>query len=199
MTIRPWRLALWATALVVLGAIGGGLVQAAAAPPATTAGGAAAAARGLAKADDAGALLDALAPTADPSTSGAATPAQLLALRDRLEGRFANLRGHLVHGTLTVLDRDGKLVTLQLDHGTLSAGGEGSITIAEAGGSIVTVATAAETRVREDRKPATLAGLKVGDEVVVTSTVAGGSATARLIVVPPASPAAAAPSGADNG
>ncbi|HKB27836.1 MAG TPA: hypothetical protein VKC59_02335 [Candidatus Limnocylindrales bacterium] len=197
MTISPSRLALGVAALVVLGAIGGGLVEAAVAPPAANTDLPTASA--VSSAEDAAGLLEGLALAADPGASGAAVPAQLLALRDRLEGRFANLRGHVVHGTLTVVDRDGKLVNLQLDHGTLSAVGGGSITIAEAGGSRVTVATTVETRVREDRKPATLTGLKVGDEVVVTSTVAGGSATARLIVVPPPGPAAAAPSQAGNG
>ena len=98
-----------------------------------------------------------------------------------------------------MLDRDGKLVTYQLDHGTVSAVGGGSITIAEAGGTSVSVATTAETRVRKGAKPATLADLKVGDEVVVRSTVSGGTATAKLVVVPPDSPAAAAPSSAGNG
>ncbi len=180
MTIPPWRLGLVAGALVVLGAIGAGLVQAAPAPASPRAD----AAAPVATADDAAALLDALALTTDPASSSGAIPAQLLALRDRLEGRLAGLRGHLVHGTLTVLDRDGKLVTLQLDHGTVSAVGGGSITIAEAGGTSVSVATTAQTRVRKDKKPATLADLKVGDEVVVTSTVDGGSATAKRVVVP---------------
>src|SRR5260221_9071409 len=131
MTISPSRLALGVAALVVLGAIGGGLVEAAVAPPAANTDLPTASA--VSSAEDAAGLLEGLALAADPGASGAAVPAQLLALRDRLEGRFANLRGHVVHGTLTVVDRDGRLVNLQLDHGTLSAVGGGSITIAEAG------------------------------------------------------------------
>lgn len=195
MTIPPWRLALAAGALVVLGAIGGGLVQAAATSTALSAD----AAPPVATADDAAALLDSLAMTTDPASSSGAIPAQLLALRDRFGGRLPGLRQHLVHGTLTVLDGDGKLVTLQLDHGTVSAVGSGSITIAEAGGTSVSVATTAGTRVRKEKKPAMLADLKVGDEVVVRSTVDGGSATAKWVVVPPAGPAPAAPSGGGNG
>ena len=198
MTIPHWRLGLAAGVLVVLGAIGGGLVEAAASSTASTAD-VAAPATPIGTANDAAALLDALALTTDPASSSGAIPAQLLALRDRLEGRLAGLRGRLVQGTLTVLDRDGKLVTLQLDHGTVSAVGGGSITIAEAGGTNVSVATTAETRVRREKKPATLADLKVGDEVVVTSTVAGSSATARLVVVPPASPAPATPAAPSDG
>jgi hypothetical protein len=181
MTTPPWRLALAAGALVILGAIGGGLVQAATstAPSADGAATAATAAAG-------------------DLASNSGSPARLLALRDRLEGRLAGLRRHLVHGTLTVLDRNGKLVTYQLDHGTVSAAGGGSITIAEAGGTSISVATTAETRVRKGMKPATLADLKTGDEVVVRSIVSGGTATAKLVVVPPRNPAAAAPTRAGN-
>ena len=192
MTIPRWRLALTAGALVVLGALGGGLVQAAVTPAVPADADAAAA-----SAADKALLLDTVALMSDPTSSGAAMPAQLVALRDRIQGRIANVRGHLVHGTLTVVDRDGKLVTYQVDHGTVSAVGSASITIAEAGGSSVTVSTTSETRVRRDAKPSTLAALKAGDEVVVRSTVAGGSATANLVVVLPARPAAA-PSGGNG-
>jgi hypothetical protein len=83
--------------------------------------------------------------------------------------------------------KDG-LITVQIDGGTISAMGAGSVTIAEKGGGSVTVATDADTRVRRDRKRATPADLKVGDTVHVMSRVAtGGSATAKVIVVPPAS------------
>jgi preprotein translocase subunit YajC len=195
MTIPPWRLALAAGTLVVLGAIGGGLVQAAATLTAPSANPAAQ----VATVDDAADLRDVLALSTDPTSSSKAIPAHLLAVRDRLGGRLAGWRQHLVHATLTVLDRDGKLVTLQLDHGTVASVGSGSITIAEAGGTSITVATTAETRVRKERKPATLADLKVGDEVVVQSIVDGGSPTARWVVVPAERPTAAAPSNGGNG
>jgi hypothetical protein len=198
MTIPRWRLALAAGALVVFGAVGGGFAQAAVAPSAPAAGTDSAAA-----AADGALLLDSLVLASDPTSSGAALPVPLLGVRERLAGRvagrFGNLRDHLVHGTLTVLDRDGKLVSYQLDHGTVSAIGSASITIAEAGGASVTVSTTAETRVRKDSNPSTLANLKTGDEVVVRSTVDGGSATARLVVVPPAMPAITSPSGGGNG
>jgi hypothetical protein len=124
-------------------------------------------------------------------------PAQLLALRDRVQERIANVRGRLVHGTITVLDRDGKLVTYQLDHGTVTAIGGASITIAESGGSSVTVATSTATRVRKDARPSTLANLKAGDEVLVRSTVTGATATATLVLVLPPSPTIA-PSSSGN-
>lgn len=176
MTIPRWRLAIVAGALIVLSAIGGGLVQAASASTTSTTS------------------TVAVAPTTatEPTEIGSNLPLlvgeRLRTLRDRFgDGDLARLRKHLVHGTVTVLDRDGKLITLQLDHGTISAIGDDSITVAEAGGSSVTVATTAETRVRKDRKAA-LAALAVGDEVVVRSTVDDGSATARGIRVPPPAP-----------
>jgi hypothetical protein len=66
----------------------------------------------------------------------------------------------------------------------VSAIGDDTLTIAEAGGASETVATTAETRVRKDRKPAKLTDLAVGDEVFVVSVFDGGTATARGIVVP---------------
>ncbi|MGZ8438478.1 MAG: hypothetical protein ACXW4H_06510 [Candidatus Limnocylindrales bacterium] len=197
MTIPRWRLALTAGALVVLGAVGGGFVLAAATSP-TTPNAAAGADAAAASDTDGALLLDTLAPMSDPTSRGTAMPAQLLALRDRLAGRLANVRGHLVHGSLTVLDRDGKLVTYQLDHGTVSAIGSASITIAESGGSNVTVSTSSTTRVRKDAKRSSLADLKAGDDVVVRSAVVGGSATATLVVVLPASTTTAPPTGGNG-
>lgn len=190
MTIPRWRLAAATGALVILGVVGGGLIGAEAMPAAP---GADAGATAAGVPDDA-LLLDSLALIGDPTSSGAAIPAQFVALRERLEGRLANVRGRLVHGTLTVLDRDGKLVTYQLDHGTVTAVGSASLTIAEAGGSSVTLSTSTSTRVRKGAKPSTLAALEASDEVVVRSTVDGGSPTATVIVVPPARPSVAAPS-----
>ncbi len=194
MTIPRRRLALVAGALVILGAAGGGLVQAAATPSVQGADPGA-----TARAADDTVLLDSLALISDPTSGGASLPAQRLAVRDRLMERVANVRGHLVHGVVTMVDRDGKLVTYQVDHGTVSAIGSGSITIAEAGGSSVTVSTTTSTRVRREAKRSTLGGLKTGDEVVVRSIVDGGVASARLIIVPPARPAVAAPSSVGNG
>jgi hypothetical protein len=167
MSIPRWRLAIVAASLVLMSAIGAGLVQAA---PGTAA--------------------DRTATAGSSASSGA----RLAALRDRLGPReLGRPRKHLVHGTLTVVDRDGKLITLQLDHGTIAAIGDGSITIREAGDTSVTVATTSETRVRKGRAPSNLAALAVGDEVVVVSVLDGSTATARRIVVPVAWPTPATP------
>lgn len=96
-------------------------------------------------------------------------------------GRFGRI---LVHGTVVVIGRDGEPVTLQFDHGTLAEIGDGSISISEATGTTVTIATTDETRVRRERVRSSLDALALGDEVLVVSVVEGGSATARLVAVP---------------
>jgi hypothetical protein len=171
MSTPHWRLAIAAGALLVLTAASAGLVQA--------------------------------APSSAPGTTASTAPAEfgpdqvrpigerLRALRDRLDdGRFPRLRRHLVHATITILNRDGQLVTIQLDHGTVAGIGDGSVIISEAGNTSVTVATSADTKVRKDRAPSSLAAIEVGDEVIVRSIVEDGTATARVIVVPPPRPAA---------
>ncbi len=91
---------------------------------------------------------------------------------------------HLVHGTVVVdLPKSG-LTTIQLDHGTISAISVTSLTIAEAGGSSVTVSLSGESRVRRDGAKAAVADLKTGDAVVVMSKVESGGTTAYLVVVP---------------
>jgi hypothetical protein len=169
MSTPRWRLAIVAGALLLLTGLGAGLVQAAPSP--------------------ASAAATSSAPAAEPDSPGPLGE-RLRALRDRFgDGRLARFRQHLVHGTFTVLGRDGELVTIQLDHGTVAAIPDGTITIAEAGDTSVTVNTTDDTKVRKDRAPSLLAALDVGDEVVVHSIVEEGAATARFIVVPPPAPA----------
>jgi hypothetical protein len=91
---------------------------------------------------------------------------------------------HLVHGTVVVDLPKAGLTTVQLDHGTISAVSATSLTIAEAGGSSVTVNLSDESRVRRDGAKAAIADLKTGDIVVVMSKVESGGTTAYLIVVP---------------
>ena len=162
------RLAIVASALVILSTVGVGPVQAA---PATST-----------EAPSVVAPVTAIGatPTSDPGA-----PQLGERLRNRLGDRgFGRFGRHLVHATVTVVGRDGGLVTLQFDHGTISAVDDAAITIAETGGANVTVATNDDTRVRKARKPATIADLAVGDEVFVVSVVEDGAATARGIVVP---------------
>lgn len=91
---------------------------------------------------------------------------------------------HLVHGTVVVDLPKAGLITIQLDHGTISAVNATSLTIAEAGGSSVTVSLSDESRVRRDGAKAAIADLRTGDVVVVMSKVESGGTTAYLVVVP---------------
>jgi hypothetical protein len=168
MSIPTWRLVLTGAAVVVLAAAGIGLVAAASTPaplaPTVSA-----------------------APTAAPRST--AKPDRQ---RNRLEhhGAFAakllRLGRHLVHVEATVTDRDGQLIVIWLDHGTVQAAGNGSVTISETGGGSQTVKTDDATIVRAGREIGTLADVTAGDEVFVQSRVDGGVALAKRIVIVPA-------------
>ncbi|MGZ6340411.1 MAG: hypothetical protein ACXWMX_01025 [Candidatus Limnocylindrales bacterium] len=187
--IPRWRLALSGGVVVVLAAVGVGLVSAApwaSAPQSSSAP----------AADSADPVVDQLV---SPSADGQTLP---VGLARRFIGR------HLVHAVAT-FDRPGKgLVTVQLDHGTLGAIGNGSVTVVEAGGASVTVRTDTATRVRKDRQRVQLSDLRAGDQVYVASLVQAGQsqALAKLIVVPaaakvganPASPAGSPQAGASS-
>lgn len=133
------------------------------------------------------------AAAADPDPDVAAIDAVLAAeqLAPNATGRLGAERlrrlaawKHLVHGTVVVDLPKAGLTTVQLDHGTISAVSSTSLTIAEAGGSSVTVSLSDESRVRRDGAKAAIADLKTGDVVVVMSKVESGGTTAYLVVVP---------------
>jgi hypothetical protein len=75
-------------------------------------------------------------------------------------------------------------VTFQVDRGTISAVGSGTLTITQAGGRSESVATADATRVRKGGKKASVGDLAKGDTVVVVSKVENGKATATFVLVP---------------
>ena len=170
MRIPTWRLALTGGAIVVLAAVGVGLV--AASPSAPTAAAPPAAA----------------APSFAPGAPGVGPGEGPRARLGRLAGERPFAR-HLVHATITVTDRDGNLVTIQLDHGTIASIGAGSVSIAEAGGSTVTVSTDASTVVFLGRGAGkgSLSDLKVGDQLFVQSRIDGGTTLAKHILRVPAS------------
>ena len=173
MRIPTWRLALTGAVIVILAAVGVGLVAASSNAPAAPAG---AIANG---------------PGASPASRGDAS--RHPGLR-RLLGRVGPAARHFVNGTLNYVDKDGNLVTVQLDHGTIASIGSGSITISEQGGHTVTVSTDANTVVRLGGGAGVgkLSDLKAGDEIFVQSRVDGGSALAKHVLrVPPTRPAAA--------
>ena len=162
MAIPRRRLALGGGALVLLTAVGVGLVQASSAGP--------------------GSVPPAVNPAVAPPAA-ATDQSDALAAALRFRGR-----GRIVHGIVTIDSPKNGLITVQVDGGTISKVDGKSVTISEKGGGSVTVAIDADTRVRRDRKRATPADLKLGDTVRVVSRVAdGGAATAKAIIVAPAS------------
>jgi hypothetical protein len=170
MRIPTWRIALTGIAIVVLLALGIGVVAASSATPSTTAATAPA------------------APSAAPDASTAPDqPASVLRAFLLRHPRIAAAVGrakHLVHATATFTDKEGNLVTIQLDHGTIQAIGNGSLTIAEAGSSTVTVSTDDQTKVHVGRTAGSLTDLKVGDAVFVQSRIDGSTLAKHILKVP---------------
>jgi hypothetical protein len=193
MTISIRRLAATAAAVALLGMIAFGLAQAAG-PRTTPAGAPFGAPRAAAPA---------LATDATTTATGAelslagdldailaadqAAPVSTVAgARGPAAGPLRRLAAarQLVHATVVLdLPKTG-LTTVQIDHGTISAVGATSLTIAETGGGKPSVTLESETRVRRNGAKAAIADLKVGDEVFVLSKVETGGTVAYLVVVP---------------
>ena len=169
--IPTWRLGLTAGAVVILVAAGIGLVAAAGAP--------ASPASNVVTADA----------TKSPTGTGTTTRGQA---RERLEkraefaARFLRIGRHLVHVEATLTDKDGQLITVWLDHGTVQSIGSGSLTISEAGGGTKTVRTDGSTIVRVGRGDGSLTDVRVGAEVFVQSRVDAGNPLAKRIRIIPA-------------
>jgi hypothetical protein len=173
MRIPTWRLALTGGAVIMLAAAGIGLVAAADTPSKAPAG------------------IAAAAPTTAPGSTVA--PQRVRArgqLDDRAAGgaRLLRLGRRIVHVEATVTDRDSKLITIWLDHGTVQSVGSGSVTVSESGGASRQLKTDTATIVHLGKEDATLADVTAGDEVFVQSRVDGGSALARRILIIPARP-----------
>jgi hypothetical protein len=166
--IPTWRLVLTGAAIIILAVAGIGLATAADAPAAPTSQ--------VTTAEDGS---TAPAPANRAGTAGEAG----------MEGRAWRLLKagrHLVHAEVTVTDRDGNLVNLQIDHGTVVSIGGGSLTISEAGGVSETVSTSDATIVRLGREKGDLGDVAVGAEVFVQSRVDGATVLAKRILVVPA-------------
>jgi hypothetical protein len=167
MRIPTWRVALTGGAIVVLAIAGLGIAAASSMPAAPAANAVAA------------------APTAGPSAGSAAGPVAGLRAR-AARARLLGLGRHLVHAEVTVTDKDGNLVHLQLDHGTVQSIGAGTLTIAETGGTTETVSTDGATKVFLGKSAGKLADVKVGAEIFVRSRIDGGTTLAKRILVVPA-------------
>ena len=162
MRIPTWRLALSGGAIVILLAAGLGLALASNAPATAPAN-----------------MTSATSTAAPSANSSAGAKGKARAARLLRIGR------RLVHADVTV-NRDGQLVHLQLDHGTVQSIAAGTLTISEAGGGTETVSTDDATKVHVGRTAGNLADVKVGAEVFVRSQVSGGTALAKGILVVPA-------------
>jgi len=180
MGIPRWRLALTGAAIVILAIAGIGVVSA----------GSGAVSNVTDAVADNAAAAGAAAPNAEDQALDAALDAAPAAARDGAgTGEHAGPLGrwalrHLVHAVVTVEGEDGDLYTIQLDRGTVTAVDSDSLTISEAGGSNVTVALDAETRVREGRERSSLDAVDVGDEVFVQSRIDGATLAKRIVIIP---------------
>jgi uncharacterized protein DUF5666 len=176
MRIPTWRYLLTVGGVAVLAVAGIGLVAGAAAPREPTAG------------------LPAAESSREPEASrdpgdGTAGPVA----KERLERArgwgarpWLRLARHIVHAEVTVTGRDGELIVLAFDHGTVQSVDGGTLTIAEAGGAAETVSIDDETIVYVGRKHGDLDDLKVGAEVFVQSRVDGSTLAKRILVLPEA-------------
>jgi len=196
MTIASRSLALAGGAALLVGVLGAGIAVGAGASAGSAAtistaapGAAAASAATDPTADAVDAALAAFDQAGTTGPAGLAAPGATAQPATRLGQRirrFARWK-QLVHATVTVNRPSAGIQTFNLDHGTITALTAGSMTVAEAGGSSVTLTTDTTTRVRKDGKKATLADLRSGNEIVVVSLVGGtGTSGVVLVVVPPA-------------
>jgi len=196
MTIASRSLALAGGAALLVGVLGAGIAVGAGASAGSAAtistaapGAAAASAATDPTADAVDAALAAFDQAGTTGPAGLAAPGATAQPATRLGQRlrqFARWK-QLVHATVTVNRPGAGIQTFNLDHGTITALTAGSMTVAEAGGSSVTLTTDTTTRVRKDGKKATLADLRSGNEIVVVSLVGGtGTSGVVLVVVPPA-------------
>ena len=182
MHIPAWRVALTGGAITILAAAGIGLVAAGGARPATTAGtyavppAAEVPAAEVAAEPGAEEILAALAEDERAGHPGKALRARWLLRAGR----------HLVHAEVTITDREGKLVDLWLDHGTVQSIGDGKLVIAEAGSTTQTVQVGDDVIVYVGRMDGKLGDVTAGAEVFVQSRVVDGAAVAKRVLVIPA-------------
>jgi hypothetical protein len=175
MRVSTWRILLTGGALTILTVAGIGFVAAAGTPAAPAAN--------VALAE----------PTVAPDASSrperpfsSARPDGVRPDGERLGHRGARLLRlgrHLVHAEVTITGRDGDLIHLQLDHGTVHSIGGGSLTIVEEGGATETVSTDDATKVSIGREQGSLADVAAGVEVFVQSRIEGATVLAKRIVV----------------
>jgi hypothetical protein len=179
MRIPAWRVALTGGAIVVLTIAGLGFAAASGAPSAK----APAAAAGTTTSDTG--AVDADSDLAVELASDVQSNDKLGVADGAKLRRLLRLGRHLVHADVTVTDKDGNLVHLQLDHGTVQSIGNGTLVISEKGGGTETVSTSDATKVHVGRELGDLSKVTVGAEIFVQSRIDGGTTLAKRIIVIP--------------
>jgi hypothetical protein len=101
--------------------------------------------------------------------------------------------GRIVRGDVTILKRDSTTTDAHFERGEISAKSTGSVTLKGADNVSTTFNVGTSTRIRVDRKEASVDDLKVGDLVLAVGTKSGSGYDALLIRARPARAAKTAP------
>lgn len=129
-------------------------------------------------------------PTILASSAPSPAPAALSLAPDQA-AKPARL-GRIVRGDVTVLKRDGTTADAHFERGEITAKTADSVTVTGADKVTTKFGVGPDTRIRVNRKAATIGDLKVGDLVLAVEAKAG-STDALLIRVRPTKAAPAAP------
>ena len=183
------RLALTATTLGLVAALG---LSACGASPAPSTGSAAApssadSALDSSLGDEAAALEavgyeTALAP--DPSASGApsAAPDRKERRQERRAAARKFLRKNTLHGEMTVQGKDG-VRTVVVQRGTVTSTDGKTLTVKSTDGFTLTWTAGSDLRVVQDKKKVDAAAIKTGAAIGVAGAKDGSATTARLVVI----------------
>ncbi len=98
-------------------------------------------------------------------------------------GRFGVLGGGMLHGEFVAKDKDGKVVTRVVQHGTVTAVSASSVSLKSEDGFTGTYAVTKDSRVRVGGGPGAITGVKTGNEAWVVATKSGSTSTATVLVV----------------
>ncbi len=101
--------------------------------------------------------------------------------------------GRIVRGDVTILKRDGTTLDAHFERGEITAKTADSLTVKGPDNVSTTFNVGTGTRIRVDRKAATVDDLKVGDRVMAVGTKSGANYDALLVRVRPARAAKTTP------
>jgi hypothetical protein len=91
--------------------------------------------------------------------------------------------GDALHGEFTVKDKDGKIVTKVVQHGSVTAVSATSVSLKSEDGFTGTYAVNSDTKVRVGGDSAAIGGVKAGNNAWVIATKSGSTSTADSLVV----------------